>query len=365
MKQTKYFFLFSILFFLCFSFNIFATNQSQFPDVLKLQPIPSGVHPGTSGNKNMQNPGADSSLLQQIGQYEFNESNLDPNTSYIDTINHLLFISDTENNCVLVFDLNQDNVLVDYIPDYILGQPDFTSSDPGTTQSTLNGPTGLAYDPENNKLFVADTKNNRVMIFDTSSITNGENAVNVLGQPNFTSSDPGTDQSSLDSPTALDYDPVNKILFVTDTNNNRVVTFDVVPAVNGENAVNVLGQSNFTSSNPGAGESALNNPYALAYNPASRELFVADTNNNRVMVFSVISTNNGEEAVNIINSTAKISALSPKIATKMQSKLKENAVQKQNKNSFFNSTFFWIIISLIILIIIIAVIFVVRRNKEA
>ena len=50
-----------------------------------------------------------------------------------------------------------------------------------------NSPRGLIYDPAGNRLFVADFSNNRVMLFDVASITNGENAVNVLGQANFTS----------------------------------------------------------------------------------------------------------------------------------------------------------------------------------
>ena len=163
--------------------NVFAANPAQFPDVLRLQPIPSGVHPSNPGNINKSelNSENNSLLLSQMSQYEFDESKLDPNTSYINTTDHILFIADTDNNRVFVFNLNSDNVLIDYVPDYVLGQPDFTNSDPGTTQSALDGPTGLAYDPGSNKLFVADTNNNRIMIFgDVNSISDGEDVVDIV-----------------------------------------------------------------------------------------------------------------------------------------------------------------------------------------
>ena len=224
------------------AFNVLAQNQDQFPDPLRLQPMPPDIYPNTPGNinKNEQNFRNNILILQQISQYEFDLSRLDANTSYIDTINHRLFVADTANNRVFVFNLNADNVLIDNIPDNVLGQPNFTASDPGTTQSNLYGPTGIAYDLENEKLFVADTNNNRIMIFDVFSISNGENAVNVLGQPNFTASEPGKTQSKLDAPAGLAYDPKNGNLFVADTNNNRVMVFSAISISNGEDAVDVI-----------------------------------------------------------------------------------------------------------------------------
>ena len=174
MKQTKYLFLFFILLFFCF-FSVLSVLAA-------IQPIPQGVHPSNPGNinKNITNFASDSSLSQQISQHEFNESQLDENTGYVDTTGHLLFIADPENNRVLVFDLDSDNVLLDDTPDHVLGQPDFITSDPGTTQSSLDNPNGLAYDPQSQELFVADTNNNRVMVFNAASINNGETAINVV-----------------------------------------------------------------------------------------------------------------------------------------------------------------------------------------
>ena len=52
-------------------------------------------------------------------------------------------------------------------------------------------------------LFVGDGNNARVMVFDISTITNGENATNVLGQPDFTTKTAATTQSKLSAPRGL------------------------------------------------------------------------------------------------------------------------------------------------------------------
>ena len=78
------------------------------------------------------------------------------------------------------------------------------------------------------RLFVGDGWNthNRVLIFDTNTITNGEDAINVLGQPNFTTSNTTPDQATIGFNTGLEYDTVSDNLFVTDSTNNRIMIFD-------------------------------------------------------------------------------------------------------------------------------------------
>jgi DNA-binding beta-propeller fold protein YncE len=343
--------------------NIFAVDQ--FPDAMRLQPIPSGVRPSTPGNINQNelNFQNNSLMLSQISQYGFDESKLGPNTSYIDATNHILFVADADNNRVLVFYLNDDNVLVDYVPDNVLGQPNFTTFDPGTTQSTFNGPNGIAYDADNNKLFVADTNNNRIMVFDVSTINNGEDAVYVLGQPNFTTSEPGTTQSTFNSPYSVDYDSARKILFISDVNNNRVLIFDVSFINNGEDAVYVLGQPNFTTFDPGTTQSTFNGPNGIAYDADNNKLFVADTNNNRIMVFSNISISNGQDAISILGPNENLT-MSPSIIARMQSKPRDNASFSQEKNISFSTIFFWLIILFIIAILIAVLIFSAKKKKK-
>ena len=57
--------------------------------------------------------------------------------------------------------------------------------------SRVVGVNDVAIDTAGQRLFVSDGQgsgNHRVLVYDVASITNGENAVNVLGQADFTSS---------------------------------------------------------------------------------------------------------------------------------------------------------------------------------
>ena len=218
----------------------------------------------------------------------------------IDAVGHRLFASDPTNHRVLVFNLTSANLLVDHVPDAVLGQADFTSGAAATAQNRLNSPRGLTYDPAGSRLFVADYSNNRVMVFDVASITNGENAVNVLGQTTFTASSGATAQNRLKNPVGLTFDATRNWLFVGDYSNHRVMVFDVASITNGENAVNVLGQANFTSATGATTQSGLRNPMGVASEGASGRLFVADYANHRVMVFDASTLTDGENAVNVL-----------------------------------------------------------------
>lgn len=66
----------------------------------------------------------------------------------------------------------------------MIGQKDLYSSEPGLAADKLNWPVGVATDGEH--LLVADTENNRVLIWNNFPTENGEPADLVLGAPNFT-----------------------------------------------------------------------------------------------------------------------------------------------------------------------------------
>ncbi len=163
--------------------------------------------------KNGPNDGANTQGLNLSGVY--------PDIA-VDTGGHQLFASDPTNHRVLVFNLTADNLLVDHTPDAVLGQTDFTSRSSAVSQSKFNSPRGLIYDPTTSRLFVSDFSNNRVLVFDVAAITNGENAVYVLGQANFTSGGGATVQNRLKGPVGLTLDRSRGLLFVGDYTNNRV-----------------------------------------------------------------------------------------------------------------------------------------------
>ncbi|MFA6338753.1 MAG: putative Ig domain-containing protein [Candidatus Paceibacterota bacterium] len=237
-----------------------------------------------------------------------------PQASCINTTTHYLFVTDKLNSRVLAFSLDSNNNPASTTASYVLGHSNFYSYDTGTTQSTLNNPTGIACDSNSNRLFVADGSNNRVMIFDVSTITNGENASNVLGQFDFTHSTASTTQNGLSSPQGLTFDPTNNRLFVTDKTNNRVMVFNVATSTitDGKAASNVLGQTTFTVATSGKTSIKIKGPIGADYDSVSDRLFVADSGNNRVMVFNVATSTitDGKAASNVLGQTDFVSSVS-------------------------------------------------------
>ena len=220
-----------------------------------------------------------------------------------DGTNHRLFVSDGTNNRVLVYNLNTNNTLADHIADNVIGQPDFYTVASASTQPGLNKPQGIAYDSINNRLYVAENSNQRVTVFNTSSITNGMNAVNVLGQTTFSGSGAVTDQVGFWTPTGVVIDTTNNRLYVGDSSNNRVKIYDTSSITNGMNAVNVLGQTTFSGGTATTTQLGLSGPRNLAFDSANNRLYVAEQNNNRVTVYDTSSITNGMNAVNVLGQT--------------------------------------------------------------
>src|SRR4029077_11211137 len=96
----------------------------------------------------------------------------------------------------------------------VMGQTAFNSATPHTTQSGMSGVDMLRYDGVNSRLFVAEFKHNRVTVWNaTGTITNGQAATNVLGQSVYNSSHSisGVTQSNLFDPPSVFFDTVNHL----------------------------------------------------------------------------------------------------------------------------------------------------------
>lgn len=228
-----------------------------------------------------------------------------PGDTGIDYVNHRMFIADALNNRVLVFNLNESNEIVDYEADYVFGQVDFSTNNVGVDVISLNTPIYLVVDQDNERLFVSDTNNNRVLVFDISNVSNGQAAAYVLGQVDFESAEGHLKDTGLNEPLGIALDSSGTNLFVADSQNNRVMVFDVTEISNGEPAVNVLGQTGgFEVGTSGSGDVFLNTRlYDLAFELSTDFLFVSDSQNNRVVVFDVSSIADGEPAVNVLGQT--------------------------------------------------------------
>jgi len=207
----------------------------------------------------------------------------------VDLVNKKLFVADYSNNRVLIFNLDSSGDLVNYEADNVLGQPDFSTVTSGTTQSKLKNPVKLEYDSSTDKLFVADVGNNRVMVFDLSlGITDGMNASNVLGQTLFTTATAAKTQSGIDGPYDIAIDETNQKLFLAEEDNNRVMVFDLSSGItDGMNASNVLGQAIFTSSTVATTQAGMSKPRGVVFDSDNNYLYVDDFTNNRILVFDL------------------------------------------------------------------------------
>ncbi len=141
--------------------------------------------------------------------------------------------------------------------------------------------------------------------------TGGQNASSVLGQKAFEKTE---GMNIFNRPGGSDAVEVDGkwYYFLADTWNNRVLMkiFYSAPTGKDQQAVDfepdlVLGQSSFDEASTGYGLNQMNWPIDVDayYNDATGifRLYVADTNNNRVLVYNEIPSQNGQAAVGSIN----------------------------------------------------------------
>jgi uncharacterized protein (TIGR03437 family) len=185
--------------------------------------------------------------------------------------------------------------------DVVLGQPDFTTTNTNLSQSGLRTPSAVATD--GTVIAVADSDNNRVLIWNQIPTSNGVPADVVLGQPNFTTgSIPGNipTAKSMRGPSGLWIQ--NGKLYVADTQNHRILIFNSIPKQSGVAADMVLGQPNLTTyvepdltkANSGPTSSNLESPVSVTSDGI--HLFVTDLGHNRVLIWNSIPTTNNQSA---------------------------------------------------------------------
>lgn len=186
-----------------------------------------------------------------------------------------------------------DNRILEYMPPFknemnaslVIGQPDFTSNSDGSTKDRTNLPSSIAFDGSGN-LWVTDSLNNRALEF-AQPFSTDEQASMVIGQKDFTSNNAGIANDSLNTPYGIIFDKSGN-LWITDGNNARVLEYDM-PFSNGMSASTVLGQTDFEGMHEGTSSNMLAEPYDVKIDDKGN-LWVADTDNNRVLEFSSAST---------------------------------------------------------------------------
>ena len=161
---------------------------------------------------------------------------------------------------------------------------------------SFNNPSSMIIDNSDETLYVSDTGNDRIIIFklvtgtscpiDTSKVTDGVCFVKKFG---FS----GTTDGKFNSPSGLALDKTNNLLYVADTDNNRIQTFKLVTGITCPSATNKIADGvcfteKFGSS--GTTDGKFNSPSGLALDKTNNLLYVADTGNHRLQAFSISSS---------------------------------------------------------------------------
>ena len=209
--------------------------------------------------------------------------------------NGILYVSDS-NNRVLGF--NTVPTSNDASADFVLGQSDFSTTASGNAANKMAGPESIRVS-DDGKLLVDDYGNNRVLLWNTAPTSSGVSADVVVGQTGFGLSASACTSTGLKYPESIE--TVGGKLIVADSGNNRVLIWNTFPTSNFTPADVVLGQGDFTHSqynddnqdgtsdaNPTA--RTLSYPFNLDSNGI--QLFVADSSNSRVLIWNTFPTSN-------------------------------------------------------------------------
>ncbi|CAF2151143.1 unnamed protein product [Rotaria magnacalcarata] len=147
-----------------------------------------------------------------------------------------------------------------------------TGSSGASATNRLSSPWGIVLD-SSNALYIADQNNNRIQKW----IIGDSMGTTVAGQPNGVA---GATSYYLSQPCGV-YVDTNSNIYVSDTMNERVQFFSS-GALSGTTIAGIGGS--------GSAFNQLNNNYGLTLNANSSTLYIADTNNHRIMSYASNAT---------------------------------------------------------------------------
>lgn len=208
-----------------------------------------------------------------------------------------LYVSDTRNNRILIW--KSAPARNGQAPDLVLGQKSFATNASGGGRSGLNWPMGIYSDGK--KLFVADAFNWRVLIWNKIPTANGAPADLVLGQPDFDTVGPGKPpdaETHLSEPWGVCYDGTKLLVAVS----SRVLVWKKLPTRNNQKADLVLGQKNFTSFEFNDKRWNLWTPTCV--DSDGRVVAVGDYNAKKICLWTKPLTKNGQPPDVVIKSDA-------------------------------------------------------------
>ena len=223
------------------------------------------------------------------------------NTGYV-------FVVYSTNHCIHIFSPYPMYTLI-----YTIATPGIS----GATNNTFNIPTGVAIHQvgDQNILYVADTDNHRIQVFRIT--IDGNNRITPLHLPGQLGSphsigtgSPGITINTFDCPStvAIHRSGNDDILYVADTGNHRIQMFRIT-INNHNNTINAVHLAGRLLSRHSIGPDYLSNNYYLLNFPCGVAihrigdkdmLYIADSGNHRIQVFSItINDNNTITATHI------------------------------------------------------------------
>lgn len=188
--------------------------------------------------------------------------------------------------------------------DIVIGQQDFSSVESNCGKSVASAeslfwPYGVHWDGA--RLWVADSGNRRVLMWNGIPQRHGQRADLVLGQTNFDC----RDENGGGEPSARSMRWPHAITFwrgklcVTDAGNNRIMIWDAVPTIDNEPCDWLLGQSDVrlvdhNQSLYWPGAATLHMPYGVA--AAGDWCIAADTANSRLIAWHIDDCRSGADS---------------------------------------------------------------------
>ena len=197
----------------------------------------------------------------------------------------------------------------------VLGAPDFATpaTGGGPADDEFGYATGMTSDQE--RLWVVDLFNARALQFNSQPLVNQAAADLVIGQDSFTEEVAGPDKLHLTLPEVPlggargDVASDGQVLVVADGEANRVVIWNSLPPSNGVQWDIVLGQTTTTGRAAGLGADRLSGPMGVWTD--GETLVVADSGNNRVLIWNSIPTEDGAAADVVLGQADFDSAAAP------------------------------------------------------
>ena len=242
----------------------------------------------------------------EVGNQSFSQIRNGPSRAYAESFDGVAWSPD--GNKLIATCGSQNRVLIwNSIPqtngqpaDVVIGQPNFTSTTPGTSQKTLDYPSSVMVSPSG-RLLISDYNNNRVLIWNAIPTINAAPADVVIGQPTFSNKQSGNKADQLYRPRGVAMSPDGRLLIAC-SSSHHIFIYDSIPVSNRESATVVIGQNDFKLSTSGTSDSTMYLPYGVTVT-ADGKLAIAEFGNNRVLLYNSLPEMHGAHADNVLGQT--------------------------------------------------------------